>query len=138
MDRFKVLQAVCQEHQRCEQELAVLKQGMAAWETALAQVAATLTTPVTGPPEKALIRLAIRVILAGLRKKVSDTARKTIQEEVYPALICAWTHRVQVEREITAVEQRLRELGNGDSAEGLRLLEEIQQALAEKEEVELN
>ncbi|MEW6274834.1 MAG: hypothetical protein AB1556_06930 [Bacillota bacterium] len=111
--RFEELQTACREHQQDEQKLAQLTQEITEWEAALEQVAVALLDPIPGQLEKKIKELKERMIQAKVRKKEADAARETLENEISPAINDAEKRRVQFEQEISALEQRLGELGPG-------------------------
>ncbi|MCL6558759.1 MAG: hypothetical protein K6U74_08120 [Firmicutes bacterium] len=130
------LQSVCRERRRCQEELAGLRQGVMEWESALKEVAAALPAPLLKAPEQVVVEFTERVRQAGLRAKEADAAREVLEKEILPAVCSAESRRAQLEREINEVEQRFMELGKGDLAAGVQLIQEKKQAQQDLKEVE--
>ncbi|MCL6560626.1 MAG: hypothetical protein K6U74_17895, partial [Firmicutes bacterium] len=70
------------------------------------------------------------------RKKEAEAARAALKKEVCPALHEARSSVIQIEQEVAVIKQKIRELGKGDLAAGVRVLEEKKQALRELKETE--
>lgn len=117
-------------------ELSVLKKLMDNWEENYREVATALSVPVAGDLKETLSGLLGQLKQAEERKAEALVAQETLVMRVHPELDEAEVRLAQLEWEIAALEQRVRELGKGDLGEGKRLLEEFRQDLAQLKEIE--
>ncbi|MGQ9826002.1 MAG: hypothetical protein ACUVSK_13655, partial [Desulfotomaculales bacterium] len=70
------------------------------------------------------------------KREEAEAAKAALEKDVHPALHEARCSVIQIEQEVAIIKQKIRELGKGDLAAGVRVLEKKKQALRELKETE--